>query len=124
MADAVQAFFEELRTGDRSSVLGATTTGNLRLDLRAGRTVDRWLVTIDRGEVSVSHGNGPAESVIRMERSLFEGMVEGRVNAMAATLRGLVVAEGHTSIFVKFQRLFPGPPPPGRSRRRATASGR
>jgi len=123
MTDAIETFFDRLRAGERAAVL-AGVTGRMRIDLRSGRAIDHWLIAVERGEVNVSHRGGPADSVVRMERALFEGMVQGRVNAMAATLRGLVLTEGHTNMFVKFQRLFPGPPPKRRPRARADAGGR
>jgi putative sterol carrier protein len=40
-------------------------------------------------------------------------MVEGKVNAMAAVLRGEVSLEGDLGLVISFQRLFPGPPRTG-----------
>ena len=54
-----------------------------------------------------------------LERSLFDSMATGKVNAMAAALRGVVAPEGNLGLLVSFQRLFPGPP---RSRPRSSAS--
>jgi putative sterol carrier protein len=58
----------------------------------------------------VSRKKGPADVVVRAETSLFEDIAAGRVNAMAAVLRGLIVPEGDLGLVMTFQRLFPGPP--------------
>ena len=52
----------------------------------------------------VSHRNAKADGVIRTSRALFEGMVTGTVNAMAAALRGVVSLEGDPTMLVLFQR--------------------
>jgi hypothetical protein len=62
------------------------------------------------GDVSVSHRNAKADSVIRTSKDQFEGMIAGRVNAMSAALRGVVSLEGDPTLLVLFQRALPGPP--------------
>jgi hypothetical protein len=42
--------------------------------------------------------------------------VTGRMNAMAATLRGVLDPEGDLGLVLLFQRLFPGPPGSRRKR--------
>jgi glycogen debranching enzyme len=54
--------------------------------------------------------------VIRTSKDLFEGMVTGRVNAMAGALRGVVSLEGDPTLLVLFQRALPGPPAPAKTR--------
>ena len=49
---------------------------------------------------------------MRADAELFGDIITGRVNAMAALLRGRLVVEGDPSPLVLFQRLFPGPPSP------------
>jgi hypothetical protein len=39
---------------------------------------------------------------------VFEGMVSGEINPMAAVLRGTVDVTGDLELIVLFQRLFPG----------------
>ena len=46
--------------------------------------------------------------MIRTSKDLFEGMVTGRVNAMAGALRGVVSLEGDPTLLVLFQRALPG----------------
>jgi putative sterol carrier protein len=120
MTEPTSRFFEELG-GRGHEVLLAKATGTVRLDLAEGRRTDRWLVSLDKGDVTVSHGNAAADCVVRMDRVLFDRVVAGRVNVLAALLRGLVTVEGKVELVVLLQRLFPGPPR-GRGSGRAAGS--
>ena len=107
MADAATNFFEEL--AQRGSVpphnrLKAT----LRFDLEHPQGLDRWFVDLDHQDVSVSHRNEKADCVVRTDRDLFGAILEGRINAMAAMLRGLIGIEGDPTILMMFQRAFRG----------------
>jgi putative sterol carrier protein len=62
------------------------------------------------GDVEVSHKNARADAVVRLDRDMFDGMVSGTVNALAATLRGELLAEGDLGLVMHFQRLFASPP--------------
>ena len=110
MSGPIEGFFEQLARSTGGS-LPRRTSGSLRIDLEDGTTAERWLVSIEEGGVSVSHRNAKADSVIRTSKKVFEGMVTGRVNAMAAALRGVVSLEGDPTLLVLFQRALPGPPP-------------
>ncbi len=72
--------------------------------------VEHWHVTIDDGDVTVTHEPLPAEAVVRVARPFMELMVTGRLNAMAAMLRGLLSVEGSVASLMVFQRCLPGPP--------------
>jgi putative sterol carrier protein len=109
VSDPIEEFFEGLGHGD-AQPLPRRANGSLRIDLEDGTATQRWFVTIDDGEVSVSHRNAKADFVIRTSKDVFEGMVGGRVNPLAATLRGVLSLEGDPAILVLFQRVFPGPP--------------
>jgi putative sterol carrier protein len=84
-------------------------SGTMLFELLGGRRIERWRVIVQRGEVSVASGNGPADCVMRADRKLFARMAAGRVNAFAAVLRGEVTVEGDPRLLVLFQRLLPGP---------------
>jgi putative sterol carrier protein len=85
------------------------TSGTMLLELLGGQRTERWRIIVDRGEVSVARGNGPADCVLRADRELFGRMAAGKVNAFAAVLRGAVTIEGDPRLLVLFQRLLPGP---------------
>ena len=122
MTDATARFFEELGERGHEPLLGRIT-GTIRFDLDHDTTVERWFVAIDKGDVKVSHKNAKADTIVRVDRELFDGMAGGRINAMAAVLRGVISVQGDLEIVTVFQRLFPGPPP-SRARRPATVGGR
>lgn len=67
----------------------------------------------------MSHENGEADAVVTADEALFDSLVSGKQNAMAALLRGAVGVEGRVQLLAQFQRLLPGPPK--RRRRRRTA---
>jgi putative sterol carrier protein len=119
MADATAGFFDELGRRGREPLL-EKARGTIRFDLVDGTRTRRWLVTLDKGEVSVSRRNAAADCVVRADRKLFEAMVRGDVNGMAAYLRGELTFEGDPEFLVLFQRVVPGPA----TRRRSTASRR
>ena len=87
--------------------------GTMRFELGDGQA-ERWTVVIDLGGVTVSHANRKADCTVRAGTELFEDIASGEVNAMAAVLRGELSVEGDPELFVRFQRLFPGPSSPAR----------
>lgn len=109
MTEPIDGFFDQLSDRGQGSLLHRAT-GSLRIDLQDDGATQRWFVTIDEGDVSVSHRNGRADCVVRTSREVFEGLVGGQVNAFAATLRGVLAIEGDPTLLVLFQRAFPGPP--------------
>ena len=115
MTDGASGFFERLR--DEHVALPTRATGVMRVEIADGKRTESWLVAVDKGKVEVSRRKGKADSVIRADRALFDGMAAGEVNAFAATLRGAVAIEGDPRLLVLFQRLLPGPPSRGRRRR-------
>jgi hypothetical protein len=46
---------------------------------------------------------------VQLSKSLFDDIVQGRANAVAATLRGDIGVEGDVRLLNVFQRVFPGP---------------
>ena len=119
MTDATAQFFDALVERGHEPLL-EKTTGTVRFDLKDGSKTDRWLVTVVKGDFTVSRQNLRADCVVTADKSLFDGIVSGKTNAMAALLRGAMGVEGDVQLLVLFQRLLPGP---SRSRRpRPTAA--
>jgi len=108
VSEPIEEFFERLTRGGPDRLRRAD--GSLRIDLSSGTTTERWFITMHGGDVSVSHRNAKADSVIRTSKDQFEGMITGRVNPMSAALRGVVSLEGDPTLLVLFQRALPGPP--------------
>jgi putative sterol carrier protein len=108
-ADPTATFFERLAKQGHEPIL-ARTSGTLRFELRNGRRTQFWHVAIKKGDVTVSNANEEADAVIRCDKALFDDMVTGRANAMAAQLRGVIESAGDLGLVMSFQRLFPSPP--------------
>ena len=118
MTDSTAEFFQELGRRGHEPLL-EKGTGTVRFDLVDGTRIDRWLVTLDKGDVSVSRKNAAADCVVRAESTLFDAMSSGGVNGMAAYLRGELTLEGDPELLVLIQRILPGPAY-RRARRRST----
>jgi putative sterol carrier protein len=111
MTDATTQFFSQLAQRGSEPLL-KNVTGTLRFDLAGGKRAEHWHVTIDKGAVAVSRENADADTVLRVDKALFDKFARGEANAMAAVLRGEVKGEGDLELPVRFQRLFPGPSGP------------
>jgi hypothetical protein len=108
MSDATERFFEELAHRDNEPYL-AGITGRVRFDIVGGKRTEHWLVTIDRGDIAVTQRSGEADCTMKAERELFDRIVRGEENAMAATLRGALLCTGEVDLLLAIQKLFPGP---------------
>lgn len=121
-SDAVSEFLIDL--GERGHVPALSdTSGVVALELLNGSEPDRWLIIIDKGNVSVDHQDGEAGCRLLVDRSLFERLIRGETDAMAAVLRGAATPVGNLELLLALQRVLPGPPdqqrpaPIGRSTR-------
>src|SRR5204862_2134200 len=109
MADATAAFFEGLPARSPEPLVGRVN-GSLRVELTDGKRTERWLVTVARGDLAVSKRSGKADCIVRARKQEFDRIAGGRLNPLAAMLRGLLVVEGDPKLIIKLQRLFPSPP--------------
>ncbi|QOC90648.1 SCP2 sterol-binding domain-containing protein [Micromonospora craniellae] len=109
MSDATTRFFEDLDHRGYEPLL-AKSSGALRLDLHEGPRTTHWLLRIDRGNVTVSREDLAADTVVGTSPELFEDLVTGRENGLAALLRGDMRVSGDARLVVQVDRLFPGPP--------------
>ena len=109
MTDLAVKFFEELGRRGHEPLLNKVT-GRVRFDLVDGSHIDPWLVSIDKGDLAVSHGPGDADCTIRGERVLFDKLANGRMNAMSSVLRGALVCTGEVELLIAIERVFPAPP--------------
>jgi putative sterol carrier protein len=111
MSDAAETFFGELQRRGHEPLIGKVT-GTVRFDLHDGRRTERWRLTIERGDVTVTRGSSTAACTISADKRLFARLCSGEVNAMAAALRGALVCTGDVDLLLAIQRLFPSPPRP------------
>jgi putative sterol carrier protein len=122
MKDPTEEFFDELGRRGREPML-RKATGTLRFDLTGGKSETHWSVAMKKGDVSVSRANGEADCVVTTNRPLFDKIVVGETNAMAALLRGEIAVEGDLELLALFQRVFSGPAE-SIQRREAAVAGR
>jgi putative sterol carrier protein len=117
-SDAIAGFFAELGQRGHEPLL-ENASGSARFDVTGGKRTERWLLTIDKGDLAVSRTNAAADCVVRVDRAAFERAVKGKFNLMAAALRGELTIGGDPRLLVLLQRLFPRP---SRLRRRPSRS--
>jgi putative sterol carrier protein len=109
--DSVEDFFTEVKDRGHDPTL-RRISGTIRYELGNGHKPstrngsDSWMVTIDKGDLSVAHRGGKADTVVHTDRKLFQQIVSGQANAMASMLRGLVQVEGDPELAVLSARLF------------------
>jgi hypothetical protein len=121
MGDATRAFFERVNDQGFDARLGRVR-GTLRIDVGEKGGDERWFIALDRGAVQVTHDDGPADCVVRLDRAVLDGIVGGTVNPTAALLRGVIWASGNFDLLLHVQRLFPAASDE-QDRRPATAEG-
>jgi putative sterol carrier protein len=114
-SDSIAEFFAELGRRGHEPLL-EKARGGARFDVADGRRTERWLVNIDKGDLRVSRRNAAADCILRVDRSSFERAVAGKLNLMAAVLRGEVIVGGDPRLLVLLRRLFPQPSRRRRSR--------
>jgi putative sterol carrier protein len=110
--DPTTGFFERLRKRAYEPVLGHLA-GTLRFDVVDATQITHWYVTVHDGNVAISRKQARADTVIRADKHVLDGICSGRENAMACMLRGVLQIDGDLVLAARFERLFPGPPPPG-----------
>jgi putative sterol carrier protein len=110
MTDPTAEFFDGLAHRAHVPLLGKAT-GTVHFALTRDHQTEDWFLTMDKGDVSVSRSGASADCTVQTDKALFDGIVSGEVNALAAVLRGAIVVTGDPTLLVSLQRLFPGPPP-------------
>jgi putative sterol carrier protein len=106
MTEPTRALFTRLSSEHQP--LLASMTGSVRFDIADGERTEHWFLQIHRGDVVVSHKGDEADCVISADIATFDAILTGRMNAMAAVLRGAITIEGKVVLLTALQRLFPG----------------
>jgi putative sterol carrier protein len=108
MITSTAQFFDNLSRRGREPLL-ARVDATVRFDVIDGSRTDHWVVRIDHGDIQVAAENKPADCVISGDRAVFDAIIDGRLTAMVALLRGALAIDGDPELIVLAQRLFPGP---------------
>ncbi len=107
MGEPTRDFFTKLAE-QHQPPLGALT-GVMRFDLTDGERTEHWYLAIRRGNVTVSHKGPEPDCTVSTELATFEAIVTGKMNAMAAILRGAVEVQGRFALLTVVQRFFAAP---------------
>lgn len=121
--DATTDFFDALQRRENEPLL-RKSRGTVRFEIVDGKRIERFNVTVDGGDLTVSGRSVRAQGVVRADRALFERIATGELNPIAAVLRGELAIQGDWRLLVLLQRLFPSPPRKKASRRVAGYSKR
>jgi putative sterol carrier protein len=119
--DPTAEFFDALAKRGHEQLL-QHATGTMRFDLRDGKTIERWLVAVTKGDIVVSRRNARADVVVSADKALFDRIASGKANALTAMLREEISVEGEVRLVVAFQRLLPAPARSRSRRPMATAT--
>lgn len=90
--------------------LSGLRRGTIRFDLESGERTDHWLIRIDEGIVHTSRHDQSADCVVHAEKKLFDCILAGEVNFIAALFRNQLTVEGDMVLLTTFRKLLPGPP--------------
>lgn len=102
----ISKFFEGLN-GPQSTV-PKTISGSLRFDIEDGN-LEHWRVTFEKGTVTVTRSEAPADCIAHTDKTTMAAIIQGRDNAMAALLRGVIKVEGQTLLLALFRNVLTTP---------------
>ena len=106
---STERFFESLPTR-APTILGGLATGTLQIDLGIDHQTEHWLVRMRPGAVQASRERGPADAIWYSSAALFDRLITGEAQGLAAVLRNESTFSGDVVLFLAFRRFFPNPP--------------
>ncbi|MDM4721010.1 SCP2 sterol-binding domain-containing protein [Micromonospora sp. WMMA1363] len=109
MTEATERFFESL-PARAPDVLRGLVSGTLQIQLNNGDHTAHWRVRMAPGSIEVSRQPGPADAILYSTEDLFDRLVTGRAQLLAAVLRNESTLSGNVVLFLAFRRFFPDPP--------------
>ena len=102
MAETVQEFFDGLGAGvDESKTAGMNNSYLFDID-GAGT----WVVAVVDGKVSVTEGEGEADTTITTSEENFLSITRGELNPTTAYMTGKLKIKGDMGAAMKLQKLF------------------
>lgn len=121
MGEATERFFEAL-PARAPAVLREPVDGTVQINLISDDHTDHWFVEMRTGAARVSREQRQADATLYSSASLFDRLVTGEAQGIAAMLRNETTLIGNVLLFLFFRRFFPEPP--GTRHPRATAQDR
>lgn len=109
MPDAVQEFFDGLARRRHEPLL-KEASGTVRFDLETDHRVDRWVLVIQNGDLSVSTDAREADTVVYASKPLFARVVVGAESIYAAWVRNAIKVDGDLRLAFLIRRVIPGQP--------------
>ncbi len=106
MTEPTRAFFERL--AEEHQPLLESMTGVVRFDIADGERTEHWYLQIRKGDITVSHKGPEPDCVLSADIATVDAILTGKMNAMAAVLRGALEVQGKVVLLTALQRLFPG----------------
>ena len=108
MTQTTEEFFRTLqRHGNEPMLSGVNAT--IRFDITGAEHLRSWWLEVRDGDLLASTDGSAADCVLTADQGVFDRIVSGSMNAMAALLRGDLAVWGDPELVVLVQRLFPGP---------------
>ncbi|MEU5906467.1 SCP2 sterol-binding domain-containing protein [Micromonospora sp. NPDC047467] len=109
MTEATERFFESL-PARAPAILCGLADGALQIDLSTGQQTEQWMVRMQPGTVRISRERGPADAIWSCDAALFDRLITGEAQGIAAVLRNESTFSGNVVLFLAFRRFFPDPP--------------
>ena len=102
MADSVQEFFDGLSgRADESKTAGMNNSYLFDIE-GAGK----WLVKVEDGKVTVTEGDGEADTTLSTSEESFLAIARGEQNPTTAYMTGKLKIKGDMGAAMKLQKLF------------------
>ncbi|GAA0377537.1 hypothetical protein GCM10009541_19970 [Micromonospora gifhornensis] len=110
MTEAIEQFFATL-PARAPQLLRSSLTGTLRIDLTDDGRTEHWVLRIRPGALDIDRGLAEADAIWYSSVDLFDRLVTGRSQAIAALFRNESTFSGRVTLFLAFRLFFP--PAPG-----------
>lgn len=102
MAESVQDFFDGLSgRADESKTAGMNNSYLFNIE-GAGK----WLVKVEDGKVTVTEGDGEADTTLSTSEESFLAIARGEQNPTTAYMTGKLKIKGDMGAAMKLQKLF------------------
>ncbi|XTZ16222.1 SCP2 sterol-binding domain-containing protein [Micromonospora echinospora] len=109
MGEATEQFFASL-PARAPDIIRGPIDGTIQINLAADGRTEHWYVVLRDQEIQVSREQRPADAVLESSADLFDRLVTGNAQGLAAMLRNDTTLSGNVLLFLVFRAFFPAPP--------------